>query len=133
TRTVTHGGILSVGTDARLAEIYDRFPAAHSLDPNVLDARLIQIQIHRGDDHLCRERFVDSIALPIEVGLHDDGVVIGERGLLRLFRGPVALETGRGKGFREVPADPFAGLAPRERPLVYVLGVAKPSPALQEP
>src|SRR5439155_26779808 len=79
-----------------LVEVPDCFRAAHSLDPYVLGSGLVRVQVLCGDDHQGRERLVHPVTLPVEVGLHDDRVVIGHRGFQRFRYGPGALDTRRG-------------------------------------
>src|SRR5881296_2513036 len=122
-----------VTATAPLSEIGDcALGTAHSLDPDVLDARQFWCFVDRGDEHLRRERLVDSVPLPIEIGPHHDRVVIGDCGLQRLTRRSGALEARGGKELDGIPANPFAGLAAPQRSLVDVLQAAEGSTGLEE-
>src|SRR5262249_25565769 len=116
-----------------LAEVDEGLPTADALDPDVLDAGAVRIEIRRGDDHQRGERLVSPVPLPVEAGVHDDGAVVGGRHLPGLGGCSGALEAGGGDDLGGVPADPFARLAPGERPLIDVAGAAEPASGVEEP
>src|SRR5436190_1562563 len=114
------------------AEVRDRRGTADALDPDVLDAGELGCDVAGGDDHLRGEGLVVTVTGAVEVCQQHDRVLVGDRGLQRLGRGPGALEGRAWQQGGGVPADALAGQAAGQRALADVAGAPEAARGLGE-